>query len=138
MKVPYPKHPRDIQVRIIHQTVEDGLLSAIKTNAEVALSEKMNDYLLRLGYSSTHIMGIIAQLMTKTKVRVDFRNYTERLELVNPSDKLTSPEAMSLLEDYIAETSTREESSDTSKQTQKIIVQQPKFQNAQTKKLKFP
>ena len=111
MKVPYPKHPRDILVRIIHQGVEDGLVSTIRTNAEVPLSEKLKDYLLRLGYSSVHIMGIIAQLMTKAKVRVDFRNYTERLELVNPEDKLTSPQAMSLLEDYLAEVANTNEPS---------------------------
>ena len=123
MKVPYPRHPRDIPVRIIHQAVEDGLLSSIKTNAEVALDEKLDDYLLRLGYSNVHIMGIIAQLMTKTKVRVDFRNYTERLELINPDDRLTSTQAMSLLEDYIAEVTKANDPSIIAKSTQKIVVQ---------------
>jgi hypothetical protein len=123
MKVPYPKHPKNIPVRIIHQGVEDGLLSAIKTNAEVSLGEKLNDYLLRLGYSNVHIMGIIAQLMTKAKVRVDFRNYTERLELINVEDRLTSPQAISMLEDYIAEMMTSEDAAGNVKKTQKIVVQ---------------
>lgn len=123
MKVPYPKHPRDIPVRIVHQAVEDGLLSSIKTNAEVPLNEKLDDYLLRLGYSSVHIMGIIAQLMTKGKVRVDFRNYTEKLELVNPEDRVSSPQAMSLLEDYISEVTKANDPSINAKSTQKIVVQ---------------
>jgi hypothetical protein len=123
MKVPYPKHPRDIPVRIVHQAVEDGLLSSIKTNAEVPLNEKLDDYLLRLGYSSVHIMGIIAQLMTKAKVRVDFRNYTEKLELINTEDRITSPQAMSLLEDYIAEVTKANDPSINAKSTQKIVVQ---------------
>ncbi len=129
MKIPYPKHPRNIRIRIVHQDVEDGLLSSIKTVAEVSLAEKMSDYLVRLGYSNTHIMGIIVQLMTQTKVRVDFRSYTERLELVETPDRITSSQAISMLEDFIAEKTAPEDAqpSATNKQTQKIVVQLPKL-----------
>jgi len=129
MKIPYPKHPRELRIRIVHQDVEDGLLSSIRTVAEIALSEKLSDYLVRLGYSNTHIMGIIVQLMTQTKVRVDFRNYTERLELVEQSDRLTSSQAISMLEDFLAEKTTPEEAQPNSlnKTTQKIVVQLPKL-----------
>jgi hypothetical protein len=130
MKIPYPKHPRNIRIRIVHQDVEDGLLSSIRTVGEVSLSEKMSDYLVRLGYSNTHIMGIIVQLMTQTKVRVDFRNYTERLELVELGDRITSSMAISMLEDFISEKTAPEEAQQAAslnKQTQKIVVQLPKF-----------
>ena len=127
MREAYPKHPREIPIRIINRSIEDGLLSGIATTAEVTLGEKLSDYLLRLGYSSAHITGIIVQLLTKGKVRVDFREYTERLELVNPADRLTSTQAMTLLEDFIAEISTPEDSDrKTTSSTQRIVVQLPK------------
>ncbi|MDD2707813.1 MAG: hypothetical protein PHV34_07355 [Verrucomicrobiae bacterium] len=128
MREAYPKHPRNIPIKIINRAIEDGLLSSIATTAEVALSEKVADYLLRLGYSSAHITGIIVQLLTKGKVRVDFREYTERLELINVGDRLTSGQAMSLLEDFLAEMTTPEDSNQkTSSSTQKIVVQLPKI-----------
>jgi len=124
----YPKHPREIQVRIIQRDMEDGLVSGIATTAEVALSDKLKDYLLRLGYSSAHISGLIVQLMTKEKVRIDFRDYSERIELVDPEDKLSSAQAMTLLDDFVTETRGGEvEDPDQKKTTtQKIIVQFPK------------
>jgi DNA replication protein DnaD len=127
MRQAYPKHPREIPIRIINRSIEDGLLSGIATTAEVALAEKMSDYLLRLGYSSAHITGIIVQLLTKGKVRVDFREYTERLELISPSDQLNSAQAMTLLEDFITEISTPEDTQPkTTNSTQRIVVQLPK------------
>jgi hypothetical protein len=124
MKVPYPKHPKNIPIRIIHQDIDEGLLSPIKTVAEVALSEKLNDYVIRLGYSSTYIMGIMIQLMSSTKVQVDFTEYTERLELVNLGDRLSSPQAISLLEDYIEEVGTRDktEAPASNRTTQRIVI----------------
>lgn len=122
MKASYPKHPKDIHVRIIHQDVEDGLLSSIKKTAEVPLSAKLSDYLLRLGYSSTHILGIMIQLMTNAKVHVDFTDHTERIELINPEDKLSAAQGISMLEDYILEVSTKEDLSNRGKTTQKIVI----------------
>lgn len=69
------------------------------------LSDKLDDYLIGLGYTSGHVMGIIAQLFTEGKVRVDFRNYTERLELTDKQDKLNSLQSAALLRDYIVELS---------------------------------
>jgi hypothetical protein len=103
MRVPYPKQPRDIKVRIINRAVNDGLLSEIQTTAEVPLNVKLHDYIVRLGYSSSNLVGFIVQLFTHGKVRIDFSNYIERLELVNPKDALTGSQAMSLLEDFLEE-----------------------------------
>ncbi|MBI4027115.1 MAG: hypothetical protein HY360_19170 [Verrucomicrobia bacterium] len=123
MKVPYPKNPRDIPIRIVNRGIEDGMMSGIATTAEVRLNEKLDDYLLRLGYSSAHITGIMVQLLTKTKVRVDFREYTERIELVNPEDQLSSTQAISLLEDYITAATGTDDSLDKVSSTQRILVQ---------------
>jgi len=128
MKAPYPKNPRDIKIRIIHRTINEGVVSSIRTTAEVPLNVKLYDYVVRLGYSSSHLVGFIVQLFTKGKVRVDFNNYTERLELVEPTDKLSGAQAMSLFDDFVTEmgnTGMVEDMLDPAKTTQRIIVNPP-------------
>jgi len=124
----YPKEPKDIPIRIVNRSVEDGLASGIATTAEVSLSEKLDDYLVRLGYSSAYIIGIMVQLLTKGKVRVDFREYTERIELVNTEDMLSSAQAMNLLDDYITAVSAGDDSHKLKAFTQRILVQPARFQ----------
>jgi len=129
MKAGYPKSPRDIKIRVIHRDIKDGLLSEIKTTAEVPLNVKLYDYVVRLGCSSSHLVGFIVQLLTKGKVRVDFMNYTERLELVDFSDKVSSTQAMTLFDDFIAdigESGIADRLIDQSKATQQIVVHPPK------------
>ena len=118
----YPKHPQEIMVRIIHQDVEEGLRSSIKKVAEISLDLQLNDYLLRLGYSSAHILAIMVQLMTNGKITVDFTGHTERIELINPEDKISATQTIQMLEDYITEVSTHEDLKNPEKVTQKIVI----------------
>ena len=118
----YPKHPKDIPIRLINREIADGMISGIKTEASIPLSEKLNDYLVRLGYTSAHVTGIISQLLTQGKVRVDFRNHVERLELAEMGDRLSSLQAVSLLNDYVLELNKGQNPIGT-KITQNIIVQ---------------
>jgi len=105
----------------------DGLISGIATTAEISLSEKLKDYLLRLGYSGAHLTGIVTQLFTKNKVRVDFREFTERIELIDPADRLSSAQAMILLNDFIVEVDQYANSEASKKNTTaKIIVHPPR------------
>ncbi len=122
MKVPYPKHPHQISIRIVHQDVEEGILSSIKKIAEIPLNQKLDDYFLRLGHSNTYTQGIIIALMTRGKVNVDFSAYTEHLELIDPSDTISAAQAISLLEDYITKANTIDELKNRSKITQKIVI----------------
>ena len=101
----YPKHPRKISIQLSRREIQDGIMSGDRANKIVPLSEKLDDYLVGLGYTSAHVTGIITQLFTQGKVRVDFRNYTERMELSDLKDKLTSLQSVSLLNDYITELS---------------------------------
>jgi hypothetical protein len=129
MRVPYPKKPKDIRVRIIDRAVNDGLLSDIQTTAEVPLNVKLNDYIVRLGYSSANLVGFIVQLFIHGKVRIDFSSHIERLELLDPKDSLSGAQAMSLLEDFLEEVERSGENSDFMKPddaTQKIVVHTPK------------
>ncbi len=130
MNVPYPRQPRDILIRITNHDIVDGIRSSMPSREEIPLSEKLDEYLVRLGYSSAHIMGIAVRLLTKTKVRVDFRNYTERMELVDVADMLAPAQAISLLEDYLASAHPPEQKpgSALDATTQRIVVQIPKFE----------
>jgi hypothetical protein len=101
----YPKHPKRISVQLCRREIDGGMMGPAALGKIVPLSDKLDDYLIGLGYTSGHVMGIIAQLFTEGKVRVDFRNYTERLELMDKQDKLNAVQSAALLNDYIVELS---------------------------------
>lgn len=124
----YPKLPTEIRIRILTRHLQDGLLSGLSTTVETFLNEKLDEYILRLGYANAHNTGIIIELLTKGKVRVDFKEYTERIELIDPADLLDPLQAMGLLKDAIAERVTHEdvEKDTTTHPTQTFAVQRPK------------
>jgi hypothetical protein len=87
----------------------------------------MDEYVFKLGCSSAHTLGVIVQLLTVGKIRLEFREYNERLQLENPADVLSRPEAMHLTEAYLA--AMRQGAEDPMgglDVTQKIIIQAPK------------
>lgn len=91
------------------------------------LSEKMDEYIFKLGCSSAHTLGVMVQLLTVGKIRLDFREYSERLELVNPADMMTRPQAMALIESYLAAMRQGETHAEGGLDlTQKVIIQSPK------------
>ena len=94
----------------------------ITNQSETTLSQKLADFLVRLGYDSSHILGITVQLMTNGKVQVDFQETTERVELVHPSDRTSSPEAISMFDDFLISMKTSEEKEAKGK-TMRIVIQ---------------
>jgi hypothetical protein len=65
--------------------------------------------------------------MTVGKIRLDFREYNERLQLEHASDVLSRADAMHLTETYLAAMRQGESSpSEELDVTQKIIIQAPK------------
>jgi hypothetical protein len=94
------KKPHDIQVHVVHQTVDEvGLLSDQREITVVTLDLKLYEYAVRVGSA---MAGIVIQLFTQGKVRVHFGSYSERLELVDPSDRMSGPAAMELFDDFVA------------------------------------
>jgi hypothetical protein len=95
--------------------------------SSVPLDEKIDEYIFKLGCTSAHTLGVVVQLLTVGKVRLDFREYNERLQLENPAHILSRSDAMRITEEYL--TAVREKTSavsDESDVTQKIIIQAPK------------
>jgi hypothetical protein len=104
-----------------------GQLGPGTETSSVSLAEKMDEYIFKLGCSSAHTLGVIVQLLTVGKIRLDFREYSERLQLENAADLLPRAEAMQLTEAHLA--TMREglpDAKDSLDATQKVIIQAPK------------
>ena len=89
------------------------------------LSEKIDQYLIKLGYSNAHVLGIVVNLLTVGKVRVEFRHYVERLELVDPADKTSRGVAVDIFDKFLIEKKGRNNQDQILEFTGKIIVQSP-------------
>jgi hypothetical protein len=94
---------------------------------QLTLADKIDEYILRMGYTSVHTLGVVVQLLTVGKVRLDFREYSERLQLADKADIMNRADAVLLVENYIASMA----KTDTAMApdydlTQKIIIQAPK------------
>jgi len=89
----------------------------------INLAEKISEYLMRLGDANSLCLNIIIQLLTRGKVRVDFRDSTERLQLVNQKDIVSRLEALVVFDHWIEENKIKAEMPST---TQKIIIEAPR------------
>jgi hypothetical protein len=94
--------------------------------SELLLDEKINEFVLKLGYSNTHVLGILVQLLTRGKVRVDFRDYTERLELIDIDDIMNRQDAVALFDAHMDNLAKGAEA-DSLEVTQRIVIQPPRI-----------
>ena len=101
----------DISIHVMNQTADPGANQNKQVEIAV-LKDKMDDYLFRLGRSNTSVYAIMMQLLTKGKVRVDFRNFAERLALASPEDRMTTSQASTLTEAYFQSLPKDDKSSD--------------------------
>ena len=117
----------DIQLKITTDFLHEGTISRDPEGEKLEmLSEKISEYLLKLGYSNDHVLGIVLRLLTQGKVKVEFRDYRERLELVKPSYIVTRGAAIDIFDRYIEQMTAAEDVGRRMKTTQKIIVQAPR------------
>ena len=84
------------------QFIEESGLMIRRSQREISLFEKIDDYMLRLGGSHSHLVGIFVNLLVAGKVRVAFRNKTERLSLVEGASTIAKSDAIQLIDDYIS------------------------------------
>ena len=121
----YPKTPQQIKIRVTNRDIDAGMAGAVQMEETTSLAELISRYLIRLGFDSAFTSGIIVQLLTKGKVRVDFSKVAERLEVINRDDCLAAPQAMALFQDYVAGMQNEEDKSQKGK-TIRIVVQNPR------------
>ncbi len=86
----------------------------------VKLADKISDYMIRIGDSNSLCLNVVIQLLNRGKVRVDFRDSSERLELINQQDKISRPEALMVLDHWIKANRFNAEQPDA---TQKIVIE---------------
>jgi hypothetical protein len=125
-KIQAPKSSQDIIIRNVMTLLEQGIREA-STITDITLASKIDEFVLKLGYSNAHVLGVLVQLLTLGKVRVDFRDYSERLQLLNPDDKMSRPEAVALFDDHMKSLRGDDELSNLN-MTQKIVIQAPRIQ----------
>lgn len=125
MREAYPKNPEEIMIEEEKSFLDDGFVTD-RESRELPLSEKLEDYMLRIGISSPHVTSICIQLLTQGKVKVDFRNYSERLSLMQEEDAINRPQAATLLDDYIRVIENKNNSQEASLNTTQRLVIQPR------------
>ncbi len=97
---PQIKSAKQILIRVTTSTFEHG---ERHTTGEMimTLGDKIDDYILKLGYSNTHVLGFVLELLTVGKVRLDFRAFSDRLELQDPDLVMSRIEATALFDEHI-------------------------------------
>jgi hypothetical protein len=120
-----PKPLAEIKIKETRTSTAPGTTGQI-TDSLMFLSEKIDDYIFKLGCSSAHTLGVITQLLNVGKIRLDFREYNERLQLMNASDAMSRAEAMGLVEAYLTSMKKEGDTHSDLDLTQKVIIQTPK------------
>lgn len=92
-------------------------------DAPIKLSTKIGEYMVRIGDSNDFCFNIIIQLLTEGKVRVDFRDSTERLQLVNKQDRISRIEAVKVFDHWVQENRGKPELLES---TRKVVLEPPK------------
>jgi len=67
------------------------------------VAEKMDEYILLFGTANSYFISIFLRLLEFGKVRVDFRDRSERLELVRRGDVVSRAKAVALVDSRLEE-----------------------------------
>lgn len=94
--------------------------------AVLTLDVLIEEYLVKIGYSNAHVLGIIMNLLTVGKVRVEFRSHIDRVRLLHPEDILSPGEAGELFDLYLKEKQMKEKAQGSLDLTGKIVIQSRK------------
>ena len=114
----------EIRINETRSFIQDGVQQSSEVR-EIALEAVIDEFLLKLGQSNAHVLGVVIQVLTRGKVRVDFRDYHLRLEMAPGVNCMERSEAVAVFDDYIK----RHKNPDGDRSadvTQKIMVQAPR------------
>jgi len=118
------KTSHEIRLKQAQSSTTANGVSTDLNEKEMLLSEKIDEYIFRLGYTSTHTLGIVIQLLVTGKVRVDFRDHYERLQLAKKTDVMDRTHAVDLFDRHLA-SHRKDETQSGPDFTQKIIIEPP-------------
>jgi hypothetical protein len=110
------------EIRTLHQShgpEEDSVTSTC------TVADKIEEMVLKIGYTNAQALGVIVQLLTVGKVRVDFREYSLRLEVVSKSDVMTRAQAAEVFDSHLGQMKLPDKQ--TTGFTQKIVFQPPRI-----------
>lgn len=121
-----PKSPEQIKLLSSIEWMTDGIAVGNKDTkvTETTLADKMSEYIMRLGYSNDHTLSVILRLMTLGKVKVEFRDYRERLELASYGDMMARPQVIQMFDEFVAKINPA--ANESAGMTQRIVVQPKK------------
>lgn len=119
------KNAKLIQLEETRVFVKTGAAESLEP-APCTLAEKIEEFVLKLGYSNAQALSVIALLLTRGKVRVDFHDYSQRLQLVSQSDIMPRVDAVAVFDSYLEEMQKRDEAAPSLEMTQKIMIQAPR------------
>ena len=75
--------------------------SQLMAEEVITLASKLDECIARMGGSSVYTLQMAVQLLTKGKVRLQYRASEERLQLVKQSARLNRHEAIALVENEV-------------------------------------
>ncbi len=90
-----------------------------------SLAEKIEELVLKEGYTNAQTLSVIVQLLTSGKVSIGFRDYNQRLQLVCQSDCMSRAQAAEVFDNYVGQIKVTEKL--TNGFTQKIQFQSPRI-----------
>ena len=88
------------------------------------IADKIEELVLKVGYSNAQALSVILQILTNGKVRVDYRDYSQRIELKSASDMMCRVEAVEVFDSHMALMDSGNASMNDF--TQKIVFQPPR------------
>jgi two-component system, chemotaxis family, chemotaxis protein CheY len=97
-----PRSARDFQILEKRITRNDEGLE-VESQHLATVADKMNEYILLFGTANSYYISIFLKLLEAGKVRVDFRDRSERMQLVRTSDAVTRAQAVALVDAHLAE-----------------------------------
>ena len=87
------------------------------------LHGKLTEFIPRFGALTSNTLGFVLQLLSVGKVRMDFRDHHERLELLDKTELVSRGAALEALDEYLASIGRGEHTQGSIELTQKIIIQ---------------
>ena len=127
MKIKPQKPATKISIRVgVRKFTAERKLEEWDSNEfmPMTLADKISEYILRIGDGNAFCLNIVIQLLTRGKVRVDFRDSSERLQLFSDKDIVSRVEAVHVFDLWVAENQIKSEPPDA---TQRILMEPPRI-----------